>query len=169
MLLNYSEASGRNASKVVLYEDASKKKLREFTVALRGCESMVNACSSLQNILNDNNSSLLHRLLTPGFISLPLYWYLCTLSLGHRCLFLICQNSWSSGKGFPDILSDLKYFKDAFDWEDADKTGRIIPRAGGDLEYDLVYKNVKEIQLNLKNYLKEQHKLLKDTSVKSFR
>lgn len=63
-----SEGSGRNASKVVLYEDASKRQLQEFLGALRGCEAMALACSSLRSILVDSKSSLLHHLLAPGII-----------------------------------------------------------------------------------------------------
>ncbi|GJX79340.1 DNA mismatch repair protein MSH6 [Tanacetum coccineum] len=61
-----SEANGRNASKVVLYEDASKKQLQEFILVLSGFELIINACSSLGVILEYTDSSLLHRLLTPG-------------------------------------------------------------------------------------------------------
>lgn len=61
-----SEASGRNANKVVLYEDAAKKQLQEFISALRGCELMTHACSSLGVILDNVDARLLHHLLTPG-------------------------------------------------------------------------------------------------------
>ncbi|KAK8540982.1 hypothetical protein V6N13_061030 [Hibiscus sabdariffa] len=61
-----SEANGRNANKVVLYEDAAKKQLQEFISALRGCELMVQACSSLGVVLEDVESTQLHHLLTTG-------------------------------------------------------------------------------------------------------
>uniref|UniRef100_A0A1J3DKR0 DNA mismatch repair protein n=1 Tax=Noccaea caerulescens TaxID=107243 RepID=A0A1J3DKR0_NOCCA len=60
------EASGRNGDKVVLYEDVAKKKLQEFISTLRGCETMVDACSSLRVILKHDKSRRLLRLLTPG-------------------------------------------------------------------------------------------------------
>lgn len=66
--LECSEASGRNANKVVLYEDAAKKKLQEFISALRGCKLMAQACSSLSVILNNVKSRQLNHLLTPGMI-----------------------------------------------------------------------------------------------------
>lgn len=68
-----SEANGRNANKVTLYEDAAKKQLKEFISALRGCESMVHACSSLGVILGNTDSKLLHHLLTPGTIQIELF------------------------------------------------------------------------------------------------
>lgn len=61
-----SEANGRNANKIVLYEDAAKKQLQEFISALRGCEVMTVACSSLSSILDNTDSELLHHLLVPG-------------------------------------------------------------------------------------------------------
>ncbi|XP_038987619.1 DNA mismatch repair protein MSH6 isoform X2 [Phoenix dactylifera] len=127
-------ANGRNSNRVVLYEDAAKKQLREFIAALRGCQLMVQACSSLSPILSTTESSLLHHLLTPG-------------------------------KGLPDMCSLVSHFKDAFDWSEADCSGRIIPHEGGDVEYDLACKRVKEIESALTRYLKEQRKLLGDASI----
>ncbi|KAK6118119.1 hypothetical protein DH2020_048103 [Rehmannia glutinosa] len=129
-----SEANGRNANKVVLYEDASKKQLQEFISALRGCEMMNNACSSLGAILESVESRLLHHLLMPG-------------------------------TGISDVLSILRHFKDAFDWEEANHSGRIIPREGADVEYDAACQIVKDIESNLRNHLKEQRKLLGDASI----
>jgi len=66
--LECSEASGRNANKVILYEDAAKKQVQEFIAALCGCEQMLEACSSLGVILNNVQSRQLHHLLTPGML-----------------------------------------------------------------------------------------------------
>ncbi|KAF8387740.1 hypothetical protein HHK36_026394 [Tetracentron sinense] len=129
-----SEANGRNANKVVLYEDAAKKQLQEFIAALRGCELMTQACSSLSAILDNVESSILHHLLCPG-------------------------------TGLPDINSVLKHFKDAFDWMEANRSGRIIPHQGVDKEYDSACTTVKEIESSLKTHLQEQRKLLGDTSI----
>lgn len=126
--------NGRNSSRVVLYEDAAKKQYQEFIAALRGCQLMVEACSSLSTILSSTESNLLHHLLTPG-------------------------------KGLPDMCSVVSHFKDAFDWSEADRTGRIIPHEGGDVEYDLACKTVKDIESALTGYLKEQRKLLGDASI----
>ncbi|CAN0888815.1 DNA mismatch repair protein MSH6 [Linum grandiflorum] len=129
-----SEANGRNANKVVLYEDASKKQLQEFTSALRGCELMAQACSSLSVILQTSESQKLRFLLTPG-------------------------------EGLPDIDSDLNYFKDGFDWVEANNTGRIIPHEGVDMVYDSACKNVQDIESGLKKELKEQRKIIGDASI----
>ncbi|KAM7277513.1 hypothetical protein ACFE04_019379 [Oxalis oulophora] len=129
-----SEAIGRNANKVVLYEDASKKQLQEFISALRGCEIMAQACGSLGVILGSIKSKQLHHLLTLG-------------------------------KGFPDVQMILKHFKEAFDWVEANNSGRIVPHEGGDTEYDSACKSVKEMESILIKHLKEQRKLLGETSI----
>ncbi|KAG8663592.1 hypothetical protein MANES_01G227200v8 [Manihot esculenta] len=129
-----SEASGRNANKVILYEDAAKKQLQEFITALRGCELMAQACSSLCAILENAESRQLHHLLTPG-------------------------------EGLPNVHSILKHFKEAFDWVEANNSGRIIPHEGVDVEYDSACKKVREIESSLTKHLKEQRKLLGETSI----
>ncbi|RAL49223.1 hypothetical protein DM860_014441 [Cuscuta australis] len=61
-----SEGNGRNANKVVLYEDAANKQLHQFISALRGCELMACACASLGFTLESTDSKLLHNLLVSG-------------------------------------------------------------------------------------------------------
>ncbi|KAF4364558.1 hypothetical protein G4B88_012140 [Cannabis sativa] len=131
-VFSISEANGRNANKVTLYEDAAKKQLQEFISALCGCELMVQACSSFGAILENVESRQLHHLLSSGI---------------------------------PHIDPVLTHFKDAFDWMEANDSGRIIPHEGVDIEYDSACKKVKEIESSLAKYLKEQCKLLGDTSI----
>lgn len=69
------------------------------------------------------------------------------------------------GSGIPDVNPILRHFKDAFDWEEAYQSGRIIPREGADLDYDAACQVVKDIESSLKKHLKEQQKLLGDPSV----
>ncbi|XP_073149982.1 DNA mismatch repair protein MSH6 isoform X2 [Henckelia pumila] len=129
-----SEANGRNANKVVLYEDASKKQLQEFISALRGCELMIQSIASFGGNLGNVESRLLHHLFAPG-------------------------------AGIPDVSSILRHFKDAFDWEEANNSGRIIPREGADVEYDAAFQKLNYIESDLRKHLKEQHKLLGDASI----
>uniref|UniRef100_A0A6N2MZA2 DNA mismatch repair protein n=1 Tax=Salix viminalis TaxID=40686 RepID=A0A6N2MZA2_SALVM len=133
-IFSTSKANGRNANKVVLYEDAAKKQLQEFISALRSCELVAQACSSLAVILENVESGQLHHLLTPG-------------------------------KGLPDILPIIKHFKSAFDWVEANDSGRVIPHEGVDVEYDSACEKVKEVESSLARHLKEQRKLLGDTSI----
>ncbi|WVZ64907.1 hypothetical protein U9M48_014354 [Paspalum notatum var. saurae] len=71
----------------------------------------------------------------------------------------------SPGKGLPDVSSILDRFRDAFDWSDADRNGRIIPCKGCDPGYDAICNAIEEIESSLKKYLMEQRKLLKLVSV----
>lgn len=59
----------------------------------------------------------------------------------------------------------IEYFKDAFDWSEANSSGRVIPHAGGDCEYDAACQRIKEIESNLAKYLKEQRKTLGNSEV----
>ncbi|KAJ4730458.1 DNA mismatch repair protein MutS [Rhynchospora pubera] len=128
------EGNGSSAKRAILYEDASKKQLLEFISALRGCQLMLKACSSLTSLLSLAESTLLHDLLTPG-------------------------------RGLPEMSDVLDHFKDAFDWSQAESTGRIIPREGCDVDYDTACNTIKDIKSNLTKYLKEQRKLIGDSSI----
>lgn len=70
-----------------------------------------------------------------------------------------------AGNGLPDTHSVINHFKDAFDWVEANNSGRIIPHTGVDAEYDSACKKVEEVGISLKKHLKEQRKLLGDASV----
>lgn len=61
--------------------------------------------------------------------------------------------------------SVLKHFQDAFDWVEANNSGRIIPHEGVDMEYDSACRTVIEVESSLKKHLKEQQNLLGDPSV----
>lgn len=80
--------------------------------------------------------------------------------------FLLAISYVFVGSGLPDINKVLADFKDAFDWIEANSSGRIIPHEGVDLEYDSASKRIKEIESSLAKFLKEQRRLLGDTSVR---
>lgn len=63
------------------------------------------------------------------------------------------------------MSSIIKEFRDAFDWVDANNTGRIIPLEGADAEFDSASKKIEEIESDLKRHIVEQKKLLGITSV----
>uniref|UniRef100_J3MXB1 DNA mismatch repair protein n=1 Tax=Oryza brachyantha TaxID=4533 RepID=J3MXB1_ORYBR len=134
-LFSSCDKNGRSSKSVVLYEDASKRLLYQFTTALRGCQQMYYACSSISMLTSTEGSSLLNDLLSPG-------------------------------KRLPHVSSILDHFRDAFDWAEADRNGRIIPREGCDPEYDAACIAIEEIESSLENYLKEQRELLSDSSLK---
>ncbi|KAJ1289623.1 hypothetical protein BS78_02G178900 [Paspalum vaginatum] len=55
----------KRSSSVVLYEDASKRLLQQFTAALRGCQQMFHACSPISTLICTEGSQL-NDLLSPG-------------------------------------------------------------------------------------------------------
>ncbi|KAJ3677409.1 hypothetical protein LUZ60_003133 [Juncus effusus] len=130
----FGSSQTNNERKAILYEDASKKKLLEFTSVLRGCQLIIQSVSSLSPILSSSDSTLLLHLLTPG-------------------------------KGMPDLGEFFDYFKEAFDWSEAENSGRIIPHEGCDVDYDSACYVIKNIESEFSKYLKEQRKLLGDSSI----
>ena len=76
-----------------------------------------------------------------------------------------CKRQLFTGKGLPNVSYILDRFRDAFDWSEADRNGRIIPLQGCDPEYDATCNAIQEIESSLKEYLKEQRKLLRCASV----
>ncbi|KAB2616323.1 DNA mismatch repair protein MSH6 [Pyrus ussuriensis x Pyrus communis] len=88
---------------------------------------------------------------------------------GYGCLPEVLSEMVRAGengisKGLPDVNSVIKHFKDAFDWVEANNSGRIIPHEGVDIEYDSACEKVKEIEPHLAKHLQEQRKLLGDKS-----
>ncbi|GAB4841765.1 DNA mismatch repair protein msh6 [Ancistrocladus abbreviatus] len=69
------------------------------------------------------------------------------------------------GRGLSDIGSIIDHFRDAFDWAKASSSGRIVPCEGVDTEYDSACAKTTEIESALKNYLKQQRKVLGDTCI----
>ncbi|CAO1420365.1 unnamed protein product [Diamesa tonsa] len=57
---------------------------------------------------------------------------------------------------FIDMTKQLQFFKSSFNFEDALKTGYIIPEAGVDEDYDGILKKIEQLQKETKSYLKEQ-------------
>ena len=72
------------------------------------------------------------------------------------------------GKSFPDVDSVISHFKDAFDWAQADQSGRVIPHPGVNVDYDSACKTIADVESSLAKHLKEQRKALGDSSVSDF-
>ncbi|KAL0818930.1 hypothetical protein ABMA28_008233 [Loxostege sticticalis] len=62
---------------------------------------------------------------------------------------------------FPDYRDTLKFFKEAFNQQEAEKEGRILPGEGVDQEYDSTLQLISDIEKELKQYLSEQEKYFK--------
>lgn len=56
----------------------------------------------------------------------------------------------------PDMKSVIEHFETAFDWPEAENTGRILPREGVDSDFDAASAVIAEVEGNLDAYLQEQ-------------
>ncbi|XP_061379726.1 probable DNA mismatch repair protein Msh6 isoform X1 [Danaus plexippus] len=62
---------------------------------------------------------------------------------------------------FPDYRDTLKFFKEGFNQQEAEKEGRILPGSGVDADYDNTIQLIQNIQDELKEYLSEQERYFK--------
>eukprot|EP00899_Mesostigma_viride_P023184 jgi/Mesvir1/404/Mv11296-RA.1 len=127
--------SGRNASSVVLYEDASRKRLTEFVSTLQGCRALLAALRCFEGCSDELTSEMLRDIITPG----------------RRCP--------------STLDAKLQHFQDGFDWAEAVKEGRIIPSAAGmDEDFDAAQAEISRIEAELNEFLKTQRKALGGSS-----
>jgi DNA mismatch repair protein MSH6 len=59
---------------------------------------------------------------------------------------------------YVDLTDLLDFFKTAFDQEQAQKEGKIIPKSGVDENYDQAEENIQEVKNQLEEYLAELQK-----------
>lgn len=60
------------------------------------------------------------------------------------------------GEGVPNLSPLIQYFEAAFNWSDAERTGRISPHEGIDPDFDSGSATVSAIEAKLKSYLEDQ-------------
>lgn len=56
----------------------------------------------------------------------------------------------------PDMKSVIDHFETAFDWPEAENSGRILPREGVDSDFDAASAVISEVEGKLDAYLEEQ-------------
>ncbi|KAG5670949.1 hypothetical protein PVAND_001178 [Polypedilum vanderplanki] len=74
-------------------------------------------------------------------------------------LRLLTQTNTNGGE-FIDMSENIEKFKKSFDIDHAKKTGYIIPGRNVDDEYDEVLNEIDELEAEIKNYLKQQEKII---------
>ncbi|KAL2641782.1 hypothetical protein R1flu_009369 [Riccia fluitans] len=124
-----SDENGRNAQKVVLYEDAQKKLLLELLATLRGCRSLLQAVNSFETVVSKLSSSRLKQLISPD-------------------------------GGLSEMFEVVEHFEKAFDWNESESLGRVIPNAieGIDPDVDEADATIKAVTEKLDDYLIKQRK-----------
>lgn len=68
------------------------------------------------------------------------------------------------GLGVPDMAPVLEHFETAFDGEEAERTGRIVPHEGVDYFFDDADSSVKTATQDLAEYLEKQRKKFGNSS-----
>ncbi|CAK8692796.1 unnamed protein product [Clavelina lepadiformis] len=122
-------------SRAILYEEKiySKRKISDFMCVLEHYEITFNCLKKLQDQIGSFKSDLLRRIL--GL-------------------------SREGGDGaFPDLENILSHWKKAFNHKKAKETGKIIPNAGTNPEYDHAICDLESINNRAEKYLNEQKKI----------
>ncbi|KAH9551678.1 hypothetical protein CY35_09G025900 [Sphagnum magellanicum] len=68
------------------------------------------------------------------------------------------------GKGMPKMKSLLQHLERAFDWAEAEKSGRIMPHEGVDDDFDAAATTITEVEKKLAAYLEQQRKHFNNSS-----
>ncbi|XP_014252185.1 DNA mismatch repair protein Msh6 [Cimex lectularius] len=121
-------------NRAVMFEEKiySKRKIMEFISILKGFQALQKAAELVQDCDEMNESEII-------------------VNVTHFPTGI-------NNGGFPDLRKHLNFFNEAFDHEEAEKEGRIIPSRGVDAEYDSAIETLNEIKQELDSYLKEQCK-----------
>ena len=115
-----SAGKGRDASRVVLYEDAARARLNDFLAALEGTRAVRDAARVLASCVEAcEQSDVIRALCVAG-----------DTTANQEDVF-----SAVGGVAFPD-LSALDEMEAAFDWNAAKTSGRIEPARGVDADLD---------------------------------
>ena len=73
--------------------------------------------------------------------------------------------SLTHGAGFPDLSPAIAHFREAFDWDVAQKNGRVVPKPGKDDAYDAANRRIKEATDELARIEKHWQEQLRDKSI----
>lgn len=119
-------------SRAIFYEDQiySKKKIMDFIATLNGFKKAYKIGSLFESAKDNMNSDLLKQ--------------------------VTCTKAGYPNGTFPDLEEPLEFFEKAFDHEEAQKEGRIIPSTGVDPDYDSAVSEYDQIKKELDAYLKSQ-------------
>ncbi|CAF1018045.1 unnamed protein product [Didymodactylos carnosus] len=133
-------------NRAILYEEItySKRKIMDFLSSLSGLKT----ANELIKLYEKSNfqSTLIH-------------------SMTNRVL-IDDENLHLLSTCFPDIDELLKFYDTAFNHKQAKEEGCITPVANVNAEFDQAISDIKDIQKELDDYLKEQKKTLKCQTVK---
>ncbi|XP_034233656.1 DNA mismatch repair protein Msh6-like [Thrips palmi] len=119
-------------SRAIFYEDEiySKKKIMDFIGTLEGFKK----AHKIADLFEDGKDNLKSDML----------------------LQVTCTQAVVPNGTFPDLEEPLRFFENAFDHDEAQKEGRIIPSTGVDPDYDSAVSDYDNVKKELDAYLKAQ-------------
>lgn len=118
----------------------SKSKINSFLTLLQTFRRLRKSIDSMRISINNSGSKTLIQLLTLT----------------------------KDGGLFPDYEEAIRFFDDAFNHEEAKRTGKIIPEPGVDEDYDRCQSNINEINRQLEEYIETQRTRLRCRSIEYF-
>ncbi|CAG9467722.1 unnamed protein product [Pedinophyceae sp. YPF-701] len=130
--------TGRDAARVVLYEDMAKRRIRGMVSAMQGLRNIVDAMEAFAGVVGECKSALLRALVTPGSAELP------------------------------DIRGELGELEGATDWGAAATEGRVRLNRGVDAAFDDAVAQEDACDAALQEYLEEARGRLGGSSQVAF-
>jgi len=145
---------GRNASHVVLYEDAARKRLGALLACLRGARAVAQAASAFDACRDTLTSPLLKALVTESAMA--------SSSEAMDVDGDVAEDEAPPppSYGMPAVSASLAPFEAAFDWDAAEKAGRVEVRAGADAAVDAAASAFANAETALSAWLAEQRRAL---------
>jgi len=137
---------GRDAAHVVLYEDAGRKRVQTLLSALRGAQGIRKAAAALAAHAHTLTSPLLAALVNEAAEA--------------EAMDVDGEEGGEEEARLPALSAALRPFERAFDWDAADKDGRIVLKPGADAELDGAEAAVRGAETRLDEWLKEQRRAL---------
>ena len=142
---------GRHAAHIVLYEDAARKRLNVLLSALRGAKAVATAVAAFAPLLASLRSPVLARLVTES--AREGVEEAGQAKGAARAGELLCAR-------MPAVSEALRGFERAFDWDAAEKEGRVAVQPGCDPSLDAAVKALRSADCALAEWLAAQRREL---------
>lgn len=149
--------------RAVMYEDVtySKRKINDFINCLNGFKQAFNIVELFKQAISNFKSPLLLKLVAiKGNFNESTLLDIDKLNVtDSNCNnTLNCTSSNLVEGQFPNLDDIIQFFEQSFDQEEAKKSGKILPTAGVDDEYDGAIDEIQCIKDQLTNYLDSEKK-----------
>jgi len=150
-LASLAGGRGRDAAHVVLYEDSGRKKLNTLLSCLRGAKAVAAAASAFSAVRSDIGSGFLLRLVTQQQEK----------EKDSEGDVIMDADVATDGSSMPCLDAILSHFAAAFDWDKAEKDGRVtLTDASSDPALNTAMSDIATADAALADWLAAQRRLL---------